>query len=185
MTSIEDVLEKYLCGDLRALCATPVGYPILSTAFAGVELLGALLSPTRFRSGNGLEYFSDYWVRHLYPGENSLARAKAVYELARHGVAHQFFVKGEIGIMSRHRGKHLTHDGTRLWIDTHALAEDVISSYEGAVQPLLGNPTDQLPIEARFKQIIAAGKANSLSLDLGDIFDATPRVRRQRSPPRS
>jgi hypothetical protein len=174
MTSLETVLETYLCDDLRALCATRVGYPILSTAFAGIELLGALLSPKAFSPFAGGDYFQAFWSTHLYPGTKAEDRAKAIYKLARHGVAHQFFLKGEISLMSGEYWQHLTYDGAVLWIDTHALAADLIKSYHAAVKPLLANPTSRATLDLRFHEIIAAGKADSSKLGLSTCFPTTP-----------
>jgi hypothetical protein len=175
MTTLEEVLDNYLESDLRVLRNTSVGYPVLATVFAGIELLGALLSSQPFNGYAGLQYFSDYWTQNLYPYSSTLDQAKAIYQLARHGVAHQYFVKGLISVMSGSPSQHLTYDGTCLWIDVHALTDDLLASYRRSVKPLLqgGN---RVIIQKRFKEIIVAGQSQSANQNLQSIFPPTPPV---------
>lgn len=140
-------IEGYLFSDLRSIVGTPpqtghqdagVGYPLVMTAFAGIELLGALLSERRFNTSNGRIYFQNYWTEYLYPSViDSVAIADALYQLARHGIAHTYLVKGSLGIVRRQPTIHLKHlDGGLVYIDAVQLAEDLIQSYNSKVSAI-------------------------------------------------
>ena len=74
---IDDFLDRhvegYLFKDLDAMSAISlkpgeaygaVGYPMVSTALAGIELLGGLVSPQVFNANNGATYFRNFWRVH-------------------------------------------------------------------------------------------------------------------------
>lgn len=153
MSRLDDFLshniEGYLFKDLRMMerddpDGNGVGYPLLMSACAGIELLGALLSSTRFDTWNhGHVYFGEYWRDVLYasPSPHSSYGAP-VYQLVRHGIAHAFFPKGEIGVLRNDSSRHFGRDSNGLLlIDAVQLARDLVTSYENRVKPHLAAAT--------------------------------------------
>jgi hypothetical protein len=181
MSDLDDFLkhdiEGYLFHDLRAMQSVTapqgapgggLGYPQLFTALAGIELLGALLSKTTFNTYSGQAYFRDYWHRFLYPGRSALAEVDVVYQLARHGVAHTFLLKGKLGVLKGQPAHHLTHATNGMFlIDATTLAEDLMSSYEKRVKPYLDSPTPDVSrtdMEARLADIASIYSAQAAPL---------------------
>lgn len=184
MTDLERFLERdvegYLFWDLRAMqrqIALPgepgggLGFPLLMATFSGIELFGALLSPTAFsvKSGAGYGYFEAYWCSFLYPNlKPPAAEINVAYRLARNGIAHNFMLKGPVGIVKGQSSFHLTHDsGGTFYIDSSQLATDLINSYHASVKPHLSAPNarvDPALMAARLGEILAAyeSQANSL-----------------------
>jgi hypothetical protein len=141
-------VEGYLFGDLRALQSAPrpggapdggLGYPLVLSAFAGIELLGGLLSPREFDRTAGLEYFRGYWTTYLYPPPTSNNRvADAIYALVRHGLAHGFDPKGRTGVVWRQPALHLKRtDAGLVCIDAVQLSNDLMESYRTHITRLL------------------------------------------------
>jgi hypothetical protein len=68
-----------------------VGYPMVLTALAGVELLGILTAEATFNRRQGANLFEEFWQRRLYPNSRDRqVMATLVYQMARHGLAHTF-----------------------------------------------------------------------------------------------
>ena len=160
MTELEEFLrhnvEEYLFGDLRLMQGYPLGYPPLLSTFAGIELLGGLLHPRPFSRGTkGAVYFKHYWTKYLYPSvpENE-STGRAVYQLARHGIAHGFFPKGPIGVGGPDLSLHLRRDANGLVIiHPTQLGNDFIKSYEERVEPRITQKTDAPNAETMGKQL--------------------------------
>ncbi len=101
-------VEGYLFSDLREMQRIPIGYPLLMATFAGIELLGALLSTSQFDKEKGSDYFTSYWTTWLYPNLNNTETiGRVLYKLVRHGIAHSFMLKGPIVIVHSQPGIHL------------------------------------------------------------------------------
>ena len=101
-------IEGYLLGDLEAMAAIKptsnlggVGYPILGTTLAGMELLGYLLYPQEknldWEPKDGTKVFHYFWKRYFaaaypipYTGAGTIFRG-----LVRNGIAHTFMGKGK------------------------------------------------------------------------------------------
>jgi hypothetical protein len=141
-------VEGYLFEDLRTMKAAwpapgkqdgAVGYPLLMSAFAGIELLGALLSPTRFDKNNGEKYFSSFWKDYLYSGDPCRAAAgTTLYKLARHGLAHVYFTKGDISVYKSDPKMHLVRaPDDSICVDAVQLADDLEHCYNANVKPLV------------------------------------------------
>jgi len=141
-------IEGYLFNDLRSLIGTPplagqedkgVGYPLVMTAFAGIELLGALLSKKTFDAHDGDIYFKNYWTKYLYlslPDTENIG--VSLYRLVRHGIAHSYVLKGQIGVLRRQPSLHLKrNDGGLVCIDAVQLANDLIQSYDSIVPSIV------------------------------------------------
>jgi hypothetical protein len=156
-------VEGYLFKDLAAMRNIPsigtesgggLGYPLLFTCFAGIELLGALTDPNKFDTNSGGTYFANYWQSYLYPATHlGKAEVEIVYRLARNGVAHNFLLKGELGVVKGDPALHLKHDSFgKFIIDASQLSEDLEASYTQRVHPLLAGPL-RLSMDARRQEI--------------------------------
>jgi hypothetical protein len=145
-------VERYHLEDIAAMSRTqpaPVsgggacGYPLIMTVCSGVELLGALSSPTPFNTRSGSTYFLQYWRAHVYQGDPGREEAgEGLYQLARHGLAHAFVMKGSIHVIKRDAGSHLrlTAAGD-LYVDSAQLADDFVSSYHHRFKPQYAGST--------------------------------------------
>lgn len=112
---VQHNIKGYLFGDLRKMQAIEVGYPLLMTTFAGVELVGALTSTSTFDRSHGSPYFLSYWTTYLYPSLGSTKQVgEVLYQLIRHGIAHGFVLKGPMGVVRNDSASHLTRDSSGL-----------------------------------------------------------------------
>jgi len=152
---LEKNIEGYLFKDLLSLIGPPptknqqdegVTYPLVMTAFAGIELMGALLSDDQFNASNGKTYFRNYWTKYLYPSVMDGDKiADYLYQLVRHGIAHVFLLKGPIGIVRRQPAYHLKRDESGLFfVDAVQLANDFIRSYESNVPSMQSASTGKV-----------------------------------------
>lgn len=143
MSNLEDFLrhnvENYMIKDLREMQRIPVTYPLLMTTFAGIELLGALFSNSKFNTYSGEQYFCCYWNQYLYPTlANKESIGEQLYNLMRHGIAHAFLLKGPVVVGRSQPGSHLTvnADGI-LYVDAVLMADDFVKSYNENVRPII------------------------------------------------
>jgi hypothetical protein len=156
LASLADFLAKnvegYLLKDLDTLkVAAPatrpgpgwVGYPLLISAFAGIELLGALVSATRFDRNDGRKYFDSFWAGYVYKRDAVRAAVGLhIYDLARHGLAHAFVVKGDLDVYKSQPQLHLVRSATGgISIDAVQLANDFADVYWTNVKPLAASAT--------------------------------------------
>ena len=153
MSRLDDFLahhvEGYLFYDLRTMSRDDadgkgVGYPILMSCCAGIEFLGALRSNVRFEAhGRGKDYFAEFWRNCLYPPPSlHTALDEPVYQLIRHGIAHSFITKGNIGVLRHDPAVHLTRDANgQFVVDAVQLAIDLQNAYTAFVRPVLTDPT--------------------------------------------
>lgn len=149
---IEDFVTRYLDGylfsDLTTMrAARPamgddghLGYPMLLACAAGIEVLGILVATTPFKAHKPAKNFLRYWEQHLYTGGPRLAVGEAVYELVRHGIAHNFATKVAFAV-SKSGKNHLTTAGETTTIDVLALADDLWLSFDRRIRPIVcGSP---------------------------------------------
>src|SRR5437762_1578141 len=98
---IEHDIRGNLFRDLRAMQTIEVGFPLVMSACAGIEIFGGLLSLSTFRATHlGVNYFLSYWKSYLY--RNSISAqtlGSTVYQLVRHGIAHGFVLKGPLSVV--------------------------------------------------------------------------------------
>jgi hypothetical protein len=144
-TFLSKNVEGYLFEDLKTLkdiqlpagkAYGAAGYPLLQTAFAGIELLGSLVSNQAFNTHKGHERFREFWEEYLYPTDAARkAAGDTLYQLARHGLAHAFVVKGNLTVVKNDATRHLTMVDADLYVDAVALAEDLIATYEFKIRP--------------------------------------------------
>ena len=168
-------VEGYLFGDLREMQRVPIGYPLLMTTFAGIELLGALLSTSRFNTHHGSVYFTSYWKTHLYPGlKDTEAIGNVLYQLVRHGIAHGFLLKGRMAVVRSQPGVHLTQDSSGvIYVDAVQLATDLMDSFTAQVKPLVrstGGGVDVTSMAARLREMDADYRAQAAKLPVASVF---------------
>ena len=104
--NLRALLDRYLLPDLRRLRSLPPDetgagaclYPLALTLMASIELSGALLDDAAYDRGKNEHYFSAYWQR-MFSGRNVARDAGAVYNLLRHGLAHLYLPKGDVGVV--------------------------------------------------------------------------------------
>lgn len=155
-------VEGYLFHDLESMerITLPpgqsdgaVGYPMVSTVMAGIELLGNLLMPTSnaFNPNLGNDYFLNYWNNYLakqYPIYTNLG--KLFRRLVRHGIAHTFVAKPGI-LVTKGNNQEIKLDTTRqeLYVDCNVLFNDFKQSYISLVKPIvfgiISNPLTTKP----------------------------------------
>jgi hypothetical protein len=110
------------------------GYPMLSTAFAGIELLGALTYPNSFAPHQGAAHFAHFWENYLYPSAGRKDVGAPLYQLVRHGVAHVFVAKGPINVHKKNPTWHLVRDSDgSVHIDAWELKVDLQRTYTGVI----------------------------------------------------
>ena len=151
---IEEFLNKfvegYLFHDLESMekITLPtgqndgaVGYPMVSTIMAGIELLGNLLIPTSdaFNPNLGNNYFLNYWNIYLtkqYPIYTNLG--SLFRKLIRHGIAHTFVAKPGI-LVTKGTNQQIKLDTPRqeLYVDCNVLFNDFKQSYISLVKPII------------------------------------------------
>src|SRR6266404_1338929 len=105
----ENCIDGYLFSDLENMMtlgpipkkkAGAVGYPILMTIMSGMELLGTLMQEvvlSTYANGSiktGEDQFVQFWNNYLVKTNNKYKNmGSSVYNLARHGLAHQSMAK--------------------------------------------------------------------------------------------
>ena len=167
-------VEGYLLADLETMKAAGpadpavpghLGYAMLMTSAAGIELLGALSSVETFRAGIGATYFNAYWKNYLYPTAPDRGRVgDAVYQLARHGIAHNFAAKAPF-IVGKGSGLHLVRDGSQTHIDAVVLASDLRESYVTRFKPIAtagasgSKGENATTMQERLRELISANAA--------------------------
>jgi hypothetical protein len=123
---------------LRAKPATPdghLGYPILMSCAAGIEMLGILASPRTFAEepeANFVRYWQHYLYHHSDPRK---AVGSAIYQLARHGIAHNFAAKAPLCIAKR-GAYHLVRDEDEVILTVSTLCLDLLHSYRTRFLPV-------------------------------------------------
>lgn len=133
-------IEGYLFEDLATMAgAEPadggsigrLGYPMVATACAGIELLGALMDhETQLDPLHTGRHFVWYWKNILYKTDAHRAEcADHVYQLVRHGVAHFFLTKGKVAVAKDPNLVHLSWDGEWLVVNALTLWRDLENSY--------------------------------------------------------
>jgi hypothetical protein len=178
-------VERYLFGDLERMgnlrdipppLGGGVGYPVLQSAFAGIELLGGMVASEPFsaEAKAGRSYFVGYWESYLYPNQ-AFAReiANAVYTLFRNGIAHTFLPKGAVGVYVGNAPMHLKRDASGVvYLDALQLASDLKKSYFDRVLPVVGDPTDPLGdwMASQLREMAHLDGKKMSALRIGEIF---------------
>lgn len=173
MGLLEDFFERnvegFLFNDLDAVSGTGASYPAILTCFAGIELLGAIVSPTKFNRDDGRLYFSGYWRQFLYPAlPSTTAVSEDIYKFVRHGVAHAYVMKGSFGAGTAATVPHLsrTPDDV-IYIDAAQLAKDLRESYAQRLLPAVAA-----------NHVLAASMAKQVK-EIRDQYDADAKAIRK------
>lgn len=170
---LEHAVDNYLVGDLNRLKAGRIGYPLMMTAFAGIELLGALLSEDRFEAFEGHKRFRWYWSQYLYGDiANSENVGNALYQLARHGIAHSFVLKGSVVVDFDVAKRHLKRSEDDLvYVNPRMLADDLIRSYEMRVKPLLQQKVIVDRMTSRLNEMDNEYKRQAVAMRIDNVFE--------------
>ncbi len=118
-----------------------VGYPMVATTLAGMELLGQLLMPNTdpFDQSKGNEYFLNYWNNYFsqkYPEYTGLGRL--FRQLMRNGISHTFVAKPGI-FVEKGTNRQMSVDTTRqeIYIDCNVFYMEFEDSYSLLVKPII------------------------------------------------
>jgi hypothetical protein len=105
---LKTYVDGYLFEDLESMRghrlapgrqAGALGYPMVMTVAAGIELLGTISFDSTTLIRDGAKYFRFFWTEWLYPSEaQSRALAEVVYQPARHGIAHYSLARPRITV---------------------------------------------------------------------------------------
>lgn len=156
--NLRALFDRYLLPDLRRLRPlrpdeTGAGaclYPLALTLMAAIEFSGALLDDAAYDIRKNQHYFTAYWQR-MFEGRTVALDAAAVYKLLRHGLAHLYLPKGDVGVVRDASAVvlGLDEEGRRA-VNVDALAAD----YEAACRrDFLDRPIAD-EVVRRFKQIV-------------------------------
>jgi hypothetical protein len=136
-------IEGYLFADLTTMTTagpasptTPghLGYPMLMTCASGIEMLGILAAPSDAKA-NPWEHFVRYWSEYLYATGPRRDVGMAVYQLVRHGIAHNFAAKAPFEI-TKGAPEHLVKASGVARIDSKQLFIDLYGSYFNVFKPV-------------------------------------------------
>ncbi|HTR56308.1 MAG TPA: hypothetical protein VMJ10_36795 [Kofleriaceae bacterium] len=144
-----------------ATASTPkygyLGYPMIMTAAAGIELLGILVAD-RYEE-RSQKNFKRYWKNYLYPSGPKRDVAEAVYSLARCGITHNY--AGKAPTISK-SGEHLVRVGDIVQIDAVQLATDLKESYFRQIRPIVdGTPSGDVTAKTMAKRLDDMLKAHN------------------------
>ncbi|MHB1134257.1 MAG: hypothetical protein ACYC4L_17955 [Chloroflexota bacterium] len=156
-TFFTDYVDGYLFEDLRSMHEFTLpperktgglGYTMLLTILAGMELLGYLLYNKTYtpRPDLGATHFEEYWTRYLSHevdkyGDREVAMI--VRSSLRNGIAHVFLAKPGIEVKRGDPRRHMTRgsESGRFIIDPDSLFEDFKRSYNSRVRPIVFDGT--------------------------------------------
>lgn len=161
---LEDFLEQYVAGygleDLKSMSAVParqightltggVGYPMLQTAFAYVELLGYLSCPSALdpkSPADSRQAFKYCWEEYIYPTKPRRDVAEQVYVSIRNGLAHVAMPKGGVIVTKNAPHLHLTWNPAeqKLTVDASEFAVDLCAAYDQRFKPKLATLRSQM-----------------------------------------
>lgn len=168
-------VDGYLVSDLRTMLAVrpaadhgALGYPIVASTFAGIELLGTL----SFQSGaevcldNGRTYFRHFWQDWMYYGEaDRSGLADVVYDLLRNGITHTFVGRPriEVGRFSMTSNWHLKRKrGTEvLHVEADVLADDFMRAYQVFRLRIQDDQVFARHVNARFTEFVRLVRAKA------------------------
>jgi len=178
---LEHYIDKYLMHDVADMMRphAQIGYPLLMTVFAGMELMGGLLDTSTFKmAGKGDKYFVLYWRKFLYPPPSSRSGlALDVYKRMRNGIAHGFMVTGKVAVTTADPQRHLAVDANGVfYIDAVQFAKDFIESYARFKTLLDPNkPSAVLTnMKKRLKEIATEHAAKAVDYPLSGAVSVPP-----------
>lgn len=137
----ESFIEGYLFNDLRSMSTKQdygaLGYPMVVSILAGMELFGRLLSGKDNRSGF-VYYWDNFFVKQ---NQRYSLLGELIYQLVRNGIAHSFITKPGIFITKDEKqGNAITMDESKnIYIDANLLFSEFENSYNSLVKPIFEN----------------------------------------------
>jgi len=164
-------VEGYLFGDLQSMANVTVprdktyggvGYPMVATTLAGMELLGQLLMPNadKFDPNRGNDYFLNYWDNYFSKNNPEYTGLGRIFrQLVRNGISHTFVAKPGI-LVEKGTNRQMSIDTTRneIYIDCVVFYKEFEESYLKFVKPILdGSPgtyiTTKTNMQARLNSV--------------------------------
>lgn len=152
---VTEFIDGYIASDLDTMSKAfraeglkhgDLGYPMVLTTLAGIELLGGLLLPmsSAFTTKNSKHRFLRFWNDYLaqdYPVYGGFG--DLFYTLLRSGVVHTYTAKHGVYV-TKGSGAPLRYDDVnqQVIIDSNVFAQDFLSTYRKNVLPLLTNVED-------------------------------------------
>ena len=193
-------VEGYLFKDLRTMNKIKlhrrrkmggVGYPMVATILAGMELLGGLLQSSRFNmsAAAGYSYFDNYWNNFFSRNEPKYSRFGNIFrQLIRNGIAHTFLTKTGIWITKDDAVNHLKmfteSRNNYMIVDVQELFQDFVNSYERFVRPIVytagfSSGISKSEMQLRLNEMISdyESQSNSMLSGLGTAPPLSPRLR--------
>lgn len=146
----ERFVDGYLLGDLQSMANITVpqgktyggvGYPMVATTLAGMELLGQLLMPDidPFDPDCGNDYFLNYWNNYFSKNNPTYTGLGRIFrQLARNGISHSFVAKPGI-LVEKGTNRQMSLDTTRneIYIDCIVFYKEFEDSYLKLVKPIV------------------------------------------------
>ena len=180
-------VDGYLLGDLQSMAGITVpqgktyggvGYPMVATTLAGMELLGQLLMPNTdpFDPNRGNDYFLNYWDNYFSKNNPAYTGLGRIFrQLARNGISHTFVAKPGI-LVEKGTNRQMSLDTTRneIYIDCIVFYKEFEESYLKLVKPIVDDVpgtflTTRSNIQARLDNFGSAYTNDSIRL-----FSALP-----------
>jgi hypothetical protein len=181
---LETWVEGYLIEDLKTLenVQLPegknygaVGYPLVATVAAGIELLGALLLKG---NGNAEQRFNYYWDKYLKKMDPAVygveAHRELVRTLCRDGIAHIYLAKPGIIISKDGVRPAIVIDSRRTSarVDVLSLSRDLRRSYVDLVRPVVFDQRDDTIATTMEKNLNAILQSTAMGSQA--IFNKVP-----------
>lgn len=153
----EKAIDRYLLHDLANMSeiyhkpgqdAGALGYAMLGTICSGMELMGAILRPQKYRSsGHSERCFRHYYRTYLAKYDTRYEPFETLFwQFIRNGIAHTYVLTPSISVTKQGADHHL-----KLWesggkerfnIDCLQLYEDFRASYDDLVKTFLDKASD-------------------------------------------
>lgn len=170
---LEQFVEGYLLSDLETMSHDnvaagkrfgAVGYPMMTTLFAGMELLGGLLTPLDEAftpDAHGSDKFVNFWDNYFCTEhETYIGLGHLIYALIRNGVAHTNVAKHGV-VIHKYSGQTIkvNLDKSEIYVDPNVLFREFESTYLRQVKTI----SDKSAMQERLNQIEAAYAKKSKS----------------------
>ena len=181
---LSEYVKGYLFDDLASMAEISpqpgmttgaVGYPMVMTTLAGIELLGWLTNTEAFTPhSKGSVGFRWYWNQFLTPIDSRYeGLAELIYQLVRNGIGHVYIAKPGIFITKGNAETHLIVDKDKrtLVLDCLELHNHFVESYRRFVEPIVaGVEHDFASSKGNRKRSVAITRV-SMELRLKDMVE--------------
>jgi hypothetical protein len=145
---LEQFIEGDLLEDLHSMAPVrlaegkrygAVGYPMVMTVLSGIEVLGVLISRSRYNANNGAARFGEFWKQYMYCDRPAFQRLDSLmYDFIRHGLAHAFMTKPMVRVTKHRDSAHLCRTCDHvLCVDALTLADDFEIAYQQRLRPIV------------------------------------------------